>query len=82
MGLARKQLFRTSPARSAACRCPMRGKSPPGGIAGMADGDYTPIVTFNDDVMGENIKFMTMRMALGETRLIGNIERAPWNACA
>ena len=43
----------------------------------MGDGDYTLHVTFNDDVMGENIKFMTMCvMALGETRLIGNIERA------
>ncbi|WP_327365233.1 pectate lyase [Streptomyces sp. NBC_01217] len=27
---------------------------------GMEDGDYTPHVTFNDDVLGENIKFLLM----------------------
>ncbi len=43
----------------------------------MDDGDYTLHVTFNDDVMGENIKFLTMCvMSLGETRLIDNITRA------
>jgi hypothetical protein len=50
---------------------------PPGAWAGMEDGDYTLHVTFNDDVMGENIKFLTLCvMALGETRLIGDITRA------
>ena len=50
---------------------------PPGARVGMADGDYTLHVTFNDDVMGENIKFLTLCVtALGETRLIGNIQRA------
>lgn len=56
---------------------PNAGQIPPGGIAGMGDGDYTLHVTFNDDVMGENIKFLTLCViALGETRLISNIERA------
>lgn len=50
---------------------------PAGARVGMADGDYTLHVTFNDDVMGENIKFLTLCVtALGETRLIGNIQRA------
>ena len=44
---------------------------PPDAWAGMEDGDYTLHVTFNDDVMGENIKFLTMCvMALGKTRLV------------
>ena len=63
--------------RSARCRCPTPFQLPPGARAGMEDGDYTLHVTFNDDVMGENIKFLTMCvMALGETRLIDNITRA------
>lgn len=50
---------------------------PAGARAGMEDGDYTLHVTFNDDVMGENIKFLTLCvMALGETRLLPNIQRA------
>ena len=50
---------------------------PAGARAGMEDGDYTLHVTFNDDVMGENIKFLTLCvMALGETRLLPNISRA------
>lgn len=50
---------------------------PAGARAGMEDGDYTLHVTFNDDVMGENIKFLTLCvMALGERRLIDNITRA------
>ncbi|MDA8445642.1 pectate lyase [Paracidovorax valerianellae] len=50
---------------------------PAGAHSGMEDGDYTLHVTFNDDVMGENIKFLTMCvMALGETRLLGPIARA------
>ncbi|GKS85338.1 hypothetical protein AVMA1855_14320 [Acidovorax sp. SUPP1855] len=50
---------------------------PAGAHSGMEDGDYTLHVTFNDDVMGENIKFLTMCvMALGETRLLAPIARA------
>ena len=71
------QRFPHFPGAVSSMPLPNAGQIPPGGIAGMADGDYTLHVTFNDDVMGENIKFMTMCvMALGETRLIGNIERA------
>jgi hypothetical protein len=44
---------------------------------GMEDGDYTTMVTFNDDVAGENIKFLLMCVVgLGETRLIPYIHRA------
>jgi hypothetical protein len=43
----------------------------------MEDSDYTLHVTFNDDVMGENIKFLTMCvMTLGRTDLVANIIRA------
>jgi len=50
---------------------------PAGSWAGMEDGDYTLHVTFNDDVMGENIKFLTMCvMALGKRHLVPNIVRA------
>jgi len=50
---------------------------PPGSWAGMEDGDYTLHVTFNDDVMGENIKFLTMCvMSLGKKHLVDNIVRA------
>ena len=50
---------------------------PPGARAGMEDGDYTLHVTFNDDVMGENIKFLTLCvMTLGRTDLIDSILRA------
>jgi len=43
----------------------------------MEDGDYTLHVTFNDDVMGENIKFLTLCvMALGRTELVDTITRA------
>lgn len=56
---------------------PNPGQLPPGARAGMEDGDYTLHVTFNDDVMGENIKFLTMCvMALGRTDLLENISRA------
>lgn len=56
---------------------PNASQLPAGAWAGMEDGDYTLHVTFNDDVMGENIKFMTMCvMALGEKRLLGPIRRA------
>lgn len=44
---------------------------------GMEDGDYTTMVTFNDDVAGENIKFLLMCVVgLGETRLVPYIHRA------
>jgi hypothetical protein len=50
---------------------------PPGSWAGMEDGDYTLHVTFNDDVMGENIKFLTMCvMSLGKKQLVKPILRA------
>ncbi|MFY0576414.1 pectate lyase [Cystobacter fuscus] len=50
---------------------------PPGASQGMADGDYTRHVTFNDDVAGENIKFLLMCMiGLGETRLLEPVMRA------
>jgi hypothetical protein len=50
---------------------------PAGARAGMEDGDYTLHVTFNDDVMGENIKFLTLCvMTLGRTDLIDTITRA------
>lgn len=50
---------------------------PPGATQGMEDGDYTRQITFNDDVAGENIKFMLMCVVgLGETRLIEPVQRA------
>jgi PelA/Pel-15E family pectate lyase len=45
--------------------------------------DYTSYITFNDDVAGENIKFLIMcHLALGESQLLGNIERAMDNFVA
>ena len=50
---------------------------PPGATAGMEDGDYTGHVTFNDDVAGENIKFLLMcRLALNEPGLDTYVLRA------
>lgn len=50
---------------------------PAGATSGMEDGDYTGHVTFNDDVMGENIKFLLMCVtALGEARLVAPVRRA------
>ena len=50
---------------------------PPGARAGMEDSDYTLHVTYNDDVMGENIKFLTMCvMTLGRKELVANVTRA------
>jgi hypothetical protein len=50
---------------------------PPDSWAGMEDGDYTLHVTFNDDVMGENIKFLTMCVvSLGKKHLVPRIIRA------
>ncbi|MFD4943430.1 pectate lyase [Streptomyces sp. NPDC058239] len=44
---------------------------------GMEDGDYTPHVTFNDDVLGENIKFLLMcASALGRRDLNRPVLRA------
>ncbi|MFE0545055.1 pectate lyase [Streptomyces sp. NPDC058891] len=44
---------------------------------GMEDGEYTQHVTFNDDVLGENIKFLLMCVsALGRHDLIGPVRRA------
>ena len=56
---------------------PNAGQLPAGARAGMEDGDYTLHVTFNDDVMGENIKFLTMCvMTLGRQDLVPAIIRA------
>ena len=50
---------------------------PAGATHGMEDGDYTKQVTFNDDVAGENIKFLLMCVVgLGETRLLDPVMRA------
>lgn len=39
--------------------------------------DYTSFITFNDDVAGENIKFLVMAyQALGDTRALGAVNRA------
>ncbi|MFD5031545.1 pectate lyase [Streptomyces sp. NPDC058405] len=44
---------------------------------GMEDGDYTQQVTFNDDVLGENIKFLLMCIStLGRRDLAGPVTRA------
>jgi hypothetical protein len=44
---------------------------------GMEDGEYTQQVTFNDDVLGENIKFLLMCVsALGRRDLTGPVQRA------
>jgi hypothetical protein len=71
------QRFPHSPDSISSMPMPNPGQLPPGSWAGMEDGDYTLHVTFNDDVMGENIKFLTMCvMALGLRWLIHNIRRA------
>ncbi|WP_157570955.1 pectate lyase [Nocardioides insulae] len=44
---------------------------------GMEDGDYTQHVTFNDNVLGENIKFLLMCViSLGRHDLIAPVRRA------
>ncbi|MFJ9033747.1 pectate lyase [Streptomyces sp. NPDC102274] len=44
---------------------------------GMEDGEYTQHVTFNDDVLGENIKFLIMCVsALGRRDLVAPVHRA------
>lgn len=71
------QRFPHYPGSKTSMPTPNPSQIPGGARQGMEDGDYTLHVTFNDDVMGENIKFLTMCvMALGETRLIDNITRA------
>jgi hypothetical protein len=56
---------------------PNPGQLPAGSGAGMEDGDYTTMVTFNDDVAGENIKFLLMCVVgLGATHLVPAIHRA------
>jgi hypothetical protein len=56
---------------------PNPGQLPAGATQGMEDGDYTNMVTFNDDVAGENIKFLLMCVVgLGETRLLEPVRRA------
>ncbi|KQV99771.1 pectate lyase [Rhizobacter sp. Root1221] len=71
------QRWPVQPAAISSMALPNPGQLPTGAIAGMEDGDYTTMVTFNDDVAGENIKFLLMCVAgLGETRLVAPITRA------
>ncbi len=50
---------------------------PKGAYSGMEDGDYTKHITFNDDVAGENIKFLLMAMiSLERKDLVQPIVRA------
>jgi hypothetical protein len=71
------QRFPHFPGSKSSMPAPNPEQIPAGARQGMEDGDYTLHVTFNDDVMGENIKFLTMCVvALGETRLLTNIKRA------
>ncbi|MDQ3059563.1 MAG: pectate lyase [Pseudomonadota bacterium] len=71
------QRFPHNPNSVTAMPLPNAGQLPAGARAGMEDGDYTLHVTFNDDVMGENIKFLTMCvMTLGRKDLVPNIIRA------
>ncbi|WCM87932.1 pectate lyase [Acidovorax sp. NCPPB 3576] len=71
------QRFPHFPGAVGAMPSPHPDQVPAGAHSGMEDGDYTLHVTFNDDVMGENIKFLTICvMALGETRLLAPIARA------
>lgn len=71
------QRWPVQPAAISSMPLPNPGQLPVGAIAGMEDGDYTTMVTFNDDVAGENIKFLLMCViGLGETRLVDPIKRA------
>lgn len=71
------QRFPVNPNAITAMPLPNAGQLPAGARAGMEDSDYTLHVTFNDDVMGENIKFLTMCvMTLGRKDLVPNIIRA------
>jgi len=71
------QRWPVQPAAISSMPLPNPGQLPVGATAGMDDGDYTTMVTFNDDVAGENIKFLLMCViGLGETRLVDPIKRA------
>jgi hypothetical protein len=71
------QRFPHNPNAVASMPLPNPQQLPATARAGMEDSDYTLHVTFNDDVMGENIKFLTLCvMALGRTDLVGSITRA------
>ena len=71
------QRFPVAPAAITSMPTPNPQQLPAGATHGMEDGDYTTMVTFNDDVAGENIKFMLMCViSLGETRLVAPIQRA------
>ena len=71
------QRWPVQPAAITSMPLPNPGQLPVGARAGMEDGDYTTMVTFNDDVAGENIKFMLMCItSLGETRLVAPVTRA------
>jgi PelA/Pel-15E family pectate lyase len=71
------QRFPHFPGAISSMPLPNAHQVPAGARAGMEDGDYTLHVTFNDDVMGENIKFLTLCiMAFGESSLVAPIRRA------
>jgi PelA/Pel-15E family pectate lyase len=71
------QRFPHNPDAISSMPMPNAHQLPPNSWAGMEDGDYTLHVTFNDDVMGENIKFLTMCvMSLGKKHLVPKITRA------
>ena len=71
------QRFPHFPGAVSSMPLPNASQLPAGAKAGMDDGDYTLHVTFNDDVMGENIKFLTMCvMSLGMSWLVRDIRRA------
>jgi hypothetical protein len=71
------QRFPAAPGAISSMPLPNAHLLPSGATAGMEDGDYTRHVTFNDDVAGENIKFLLMCVvALGEQGLLPHIVRA------
>jgi hypothetical protein len=71
------QRFPHNPKAIKSMPMPNPSQLPPNSWAGMEDGDYTLHVTFNDDVMGENIKFLTMCVvSLGKKHLVPRIIRA------
>ena len=71
------QRFPHNPKSISSMPMPNPSQLPANSWAGMEDGDYTLHVTFNDDVMGENIKFLTMCvMSLGKKHLVPRIIRA------
>lgn len=71
------QRFPHNPAAISSMPTPNPAQLPAGATHGMEDGDYTLHVTFNDDVAGENIKFLLMCIkALGRTDLVAPVTRA------